>query len=120
MRLKTIRTVSSDDFLTGRCRHDVTRGTHNYRASLEEGKIVVVDDNGNHLEVHYGASSDMRTCYASVNGVGFIGGWTYPHKKLPFRELVAYINRGVVYADMNDLPKSHKIKRCPHCGEQLP
>ena len=119
MRLGTIREVSTDDFLAGRCRHDITRGEHEYKASLVNGGIVVVDGEGRPVKVTYASTADNRTCYAHVGGVGFIGGWTYPHRKQPFRELVAYINRGVVYADMNDLPKSHKIKRCPHCGEQL-
>ena len=97
--------------MTGQCRRDATRGEHDYKASLEDGRLVVIGGDGRPVKVAYAMTADNRTCYARVNGVGIIGGWTYPHKRQPFRELVACINQGVVYTDVSDLPKSHKIKR---------
>jgi hypothetical protein len=86
-----------------------------------EGGIVVKDEHGEEVDVTFGATSDNRSVHAHVEGVGFIGGWQYPHKAMPWEYLVKSINRGIVYHDMNHLPKSLKRKKkfCRHCGEDV-
>jgi hypothetical protein len=102
--------ITSNDFLSGNFfkKKDIER--HTLKAKWENGKIIVTDQEDNKVEVTYGATIDMRTCTAYVNGLGFIGGWQYPHKKMPFSELVNKINQGILYPDMNNLPTGRKKK----------
>lgn len=114
------KTITTREFLSGehyRCGHKPPT-KHKYRAHLEGNSVVVTDESGERVEVNFGATQDHRTVYCHVDGVGFIGGWTYPHKRQPFRKLVDCINRGKLY-DMNDLPKSSKPRLCPHCGKEI-
>lgn len=119
------RIVSSNDFISGKMFHDAacehrTRGRHQYRATLEGGRtIVVTDASGQRVKVNFAGASDNRTLYADIDGVGFIGGWQYPHKAMPWRALVDSINRGILYPSIDSLPKTHRVKTCPHCGGEL-
>jgi hypothetical protein len=100
-------TISSKDFLAGNYGDSRPRfSKHKYRAYLQAHTgIKVEDEGGNEVTVEYASTHDMRTCYAHIPGIGFIGGWTYPHKKMPFFHLVEKINDGILYKDSNDLPK---------------
>jgi hypothetical protein len=94
---------------------------HNLRASLvvadkpgNPPRIVVKDkENNREVNVQYGATQDNCTCYAYVPGMGFIGGWQCMNKKsrMRFHNLVNYINNGVCYQDMNDLPTTRCYRR---------
>lgn len=99
-------TITADDFVKGLAIHVSRMARHNYRARIyNERGIVVTDAEGNEIRVSYASTSDMRTCTAHVDGVGFIGGWQYPHKAQRFQKLVASINRGILYSDSSLLPK---------------
>ena len=78
---------------------------HNYKATWNrmEG-IIVVDGKGKEVKVEYASTVDNRTMYAYVPGVGYIGGWQWPHKAMPFKHLATCINRGILYTKMEDLP----------------
>jgi len=83
--------------------------THGLRATWEDGKgLTVTDAQGAVVQVTLGATLDNRTVYAHVEGLGFIGGWTYPHRAQPFKRIVESINRGRVYEDMNHLPNGRR------------
>ena len=86
--------------------HQHGTGTHTFKAHLQGKSIVVQDENGNEVNVQYAATSDKRTCYAHVEGIGFIGGWQWPNQPKPFQTLVAYINQGILYHNLDDLPTS--------------
>ena len=83
---------------------------HSLKAELVGRGIVVKDSSGNVVKVTYGATLDNRHVHAHVAGLGFIGGWQYPHKAQPFKCLVDAINQGVLYHDMNDLPNGREKK----------
>jgi len=83
-------------------------GHHHFHADLVGKEIVVTDQEGHLVEVSFGGTSDRRTVYACVDGVGFIGGWSYPHRKTPFRHLVERINEGKTYQQLADLPRSYR------------
>ena len=80
---------------------------HQFKAELKDGKTIIVKDHlGNIVKPSFGATTDMRTCYAHLSGVGFIGGWTCWKKtsKAPvWSSLVGSINSGVCCSDMNEL-----------------
>ncbi len=99
--------------------HVHAKGVHKFKARLVGPRIIVEDEQGRSVTVNFSATQDMRTCYAHVESVGFIGGWTYPHRKMPWTYLAESINRGVLYHDINDLPKRAVLKKCPHCGKEL-
>lgn len=82
---------------------------HEYKAYLNDESIQVVDANGDAVEVTIGGTPDGRTRYAYVKGVGFIGGWRYPHRKMPRSYLVDCINKGILYLDMNELPTRTEV-----------
>jgi hypothetical protein len=92
---------------------------HTYRAMLVGLGIVVEDAAGQPVAVEFGATEDMRTVYAQVQGVGFIGGWQYPHRAMPWSYLVDSINAGRLYARLEDLPNRWQRLHCPHCGGSL-
>lgn len=100
--------ISSKDFLAGVKPFPRGIGTHNLKTELVGRGIVVKDLNGNKVEVTYGATSDRRSVHAHVVGLGFIGGWQYPHRAAPFMDLVESINQGILYPDMNSLPNGRK------------
>jgi len=82
---------------------------HSFRARLEGGRVLVADEHGDPVQVDFAGTSDEKTVYAHVPGVGFIGGWTVSSRrrsssKRPFSDLVPSINAGRVYLDMNDMP----------------
>lgn len=102
--------ISIQEFLSG-SRYRSQEGRmprHDYTASLEGRSVVVQDAAGNEVEVRFGGTSDNRTVYAYIDGVGFIGGWQYPYRAQPFQRLVESINRGILYRRMEDLPKRFK------------
>ena len=102
--------ITPNDFIAGRAPRRGT-GTHNLKAEWIPGKgIKVTGPNGEEIHVTYGSTMDLRTCYAHVSTLGFIGGWRYPHMKQPFLSLVNSINKGVLYYSMNDLPNGRKKK----------
>lgn len=102
-------TITANDFLLGRAvRPQGVLGRHSFKATLEGRSIEVVDENGESVKVEYGATADMRSCHAYVRDVGFIGGWQYPHKAMPFTYLVDCINRHILYFQSADLPKSYR------------
>lgn len=122
-------TGSPLDFLRGkqpaafggdyRCSHRRLR--HTFRAELVNGRSIhVFDEHGERVEAKFAGTQDNRTLYCEVPGVGFIGGWQYPHKALPWKALVDSINKGRLYRTTDDLPKrSTGPKVCPHCGGEL-
>jgi hypothetical protein len=81
--------------------------------------IVVEDAEGQPVAVKFGATEDLRTVYAQVQGVGFIGGWQYPHRAMPWSYLVDSINAGRLYTRLEDLPNRWQRLHCPHCGGSL-
>ncbi len=85
---------------------------HKFRAEWIDGKgIVVRDENGIELgadRIRFAGTLDNRTVSAYVEGVGYIGGWQYPHKALPWKRLVDYINRGLAYWSSEQLPKRYQ------------
>lgn len=109
--MPSYKTISPEEFLKGGIFNEVLRKeTHSYRAELVDGKrIVVKDAQGNEVKVQFGGTSDNRTVYAYIEGVGFIGGWEYPHKKMPWAALVAYINMGILYRSSAMLPTQSTI-----------
>jgi hypothetical protein len=85
--------------------------THPYKAKLVGRKLHVTMEDEK-VEVQLAGSSDNCTfyCYLIVTGE-FIGGWQTRAdnpKPIPIAEamqlIVASINRGIVYGDMNSLP----------------
>ena len=81
--------------------------SHNLQADWIDGRGIVVRNGGTEVEVQYGATEDLGTCYAYVPDLGFIGGWTTGRKRPPkmqFIMLVESINCGILYQDQNDLP----------------
>ncbi len=100
-----VKTISASDFLHGLAAHERAIGRHSYRAVLEQGAVKVYDQTGQPVAVTCGGTMDNRTVYVHVAGVGFIGGWQYPHKGLPWKSLVGSINRGILYSETADLPK---------------
>ena len=77
---------------------------HDLHAEWVEGRgCVITAPDGTEVKASFGATADARTVYAHVEGMGFIGGWTYPHRKMAFRKLVGSINRGIVCQNMDDL-----------------
>ena len=91
----THTTITVNDFLKGR--QPKPRGgytCHAYHAEIVGRGIQVFDKGGNRVEVTFAGTMDNRTLYAYVKGDLYIGGWQYPHKKLPFTRLVDSINRG--------------------------
>jgi hypothetical protein len=83
-----------------------------YRAKWVEGRgIVVTDAEGDEVKVTYGSTHDMRSCHAHATRVGFIGGWQYPHRAMPFKYLIDCINNGKIYAATANLPKKYVAKR---------
>ena len=105
----THTTITVDDFLKGcRPRPKEGRTHHAYRAEIVGKGVQVFDKDGNRVEVTFAGTTDNRTVYAYVKGDFYIGGWQYPHKKLPFTRLVDSINKGVGYFSMDALPKSSK------------
>jgi hypothetical protein len=112
------RTISTKQFLAGEAVRPQGLGTHRYSATLNGKRITVTDEDGHVVEVEYGGTSDNRTVYARVPGVGLIGGWQYPHRAMPWHYLARSINRHVLYHRMEDLPKRATVKpvTCPHCG----
>lgn len=101
-----IKRMTGEDFLKGRCVPLPEIGRHTYRAEWVLGLgMVVRDESGAPVDVTFSSTEDMRTVYAYIEGVGFIGGWQYPHKRTPFPKLVDYINRGILYSSMSMLPK---------------
>jgi hypothetical protein len=107
--LKTCE-ISSADFLAGVRPFPRGIGTHNLKAELVGRGIEVKDPSGKVVEVSYGATMDRRSVHAYVTGLGFIGGWQWPHRSAPFTDLVESINQGVLYHDMNSLPNGRKRK----------
>jgi len=106
-----ITTVTAKDFIMGRmARVRNTKTRHNFKAHLEGRAIKVVDESGNEVEVRFSGTTDNRSCSASIDGLGFIGGWQYPHKAMPWKYMVESINQGVLYSDMNVLPKAYRRK----------
>lgn len=103
--------ISASDFLAGLIFPGrLGIGGHNLKAEQVGRGIVVKDPSGNAVKVTYAGTTDNRTLYAHVDGLGFIGGWTYPHRRQPFTCLVESINQGVLYHEMNDLPNGRKKK----------
>ena len=99
--------ISTKDFVAG-ISFLKPRGvsTHNFRATYTKGEgIRVFDENGNLVEVEFAGTSDNRTVTDYVKGVGFIGGWQYPHRAMPWEYLAESINKGILYHDLNQLPK---------------
>lgn len=84
---------------------------HHYKAIWTDHGIKVTDPDGNEIKVQYAATSDNRTVHAFVQGVGFIGGWQYPHRRSPFRNLVDSINQGTLYDHSADLPNGRSNQR---------
>lgn len=82
---------------------------HDFCAEWIEGKgCIVTDSRGNQIKVEYGATLDLCCATAYIPGVGFIGGWqrrTNAKRGFPFKCIIASINRGKLYSDMNELPK---------------
>jgi len=114
-----IKTGTPQQFQSGAFARSRELGTHTYTAHLDGKRIVVNDAHGEKVHVTYGGTSDNRTGYAVVEGVGIIGGWTYPHRAMPWRYMVRAINRHVLYPSTDALPKRSTLKAvtCPHCGE---
>lgn len=105
-------TMSISDFLKGGFPQPKTgKGIHNFKAAWSDKGITIDGHKPSDLGVTFGATSDNRTCYAHLNGLGFIGGWQYPHRKMPFKYLVESINQGILYYDQNSLPKCGPKRR---------
>lgn len=104
-----IETFTAKEFLQGRkVRSRCLLGRHNFIARMEGTVIRVVDANGKPVKVNYAGTVDSRTVHARVDGVGFIGGWQYPHRAMPWKYLVKCINRGVLYHESASLPKAYR------------
>lgn len=103
--------ISSKDFLAGNFlpQPRAGRGIHNFKAEWVEGRGIRINGHIPHeLKISFASTNDMRTCYAYCEGVGFIGGWQYPHRKMPFKYLVESINQGILYYDQNSLPNGRR------------
>lgn len=100
------RTISPEEFLTGSYLKKRPPSTHKFRAEYnpKEG-IKVFDENGNRVDVEFSATLDNRSVAAYVKGAGFIGGWQYPHRAMPWNYLAESINRGILYHSLDQLPK---------------
>ena len=102
-------TITANDFLKGRAvRPHGILGRHSFKAHMEGISIVVIGQDGAPVNVEYAGTTDNRSCSACVSGVGFIGGWEYPHKAMPWKYMVESINRGVLYHDSASLPKAYR------------
>ncbi|MCL6557663.1 MAG: hypothetical protein K6U74_02450 [Firmicutes bacterium] len=102
------RTITPEEFLTGSYLKKRPPSTHKFRAEYtpEEG-IKVFDENGNQVDVEFSATLDGRSVWARVEGVGFIGGWQYPHRAMPWKYLAESINKGILYHSSDQLPKKY-------------
>jgi hypothetical protein len=80
---------------------------HKYKARME-GRAIRVTLHGEPVDVTFGATMDHRTVTARVPGVGFIGGWTYPHRAMPWEALAESISAGILYEHMSDLPNGRR------------
>lgn len=93
-----IQTITLDQFLKGSWHLAQPRlGRHTFKARMEGRSIVVEDEDGQPVKVSYAGTTDNRTVTAHVDGLGYIGGWRYPHRRMPWSYLVDSINRGYVY-----------------------
>lgn len=119
---------SSKDFLMARltplhARAHLYKGpkTHSYKAAWVEGRgLVVTDSAEQEVALRASGTLDNRTVMIEVEGVGYIGGWQYPHRAMPWRYLVESINRGVLYQCADALPRKYpKTVVCPHCGGEV-
>lgn len=81
---------------------------HDLRARWTDGGIAVEDAAGQPVRVQFGGTADLRTVSAHVPGLGFIGGWRYPHKREAWKFLVDCINEGRLYHDLSDLPNGRR------------
>ena len=72
----------------------------------EGGRLTVRDRAGKPVQVQCAGTVDYRTVYVRVEGVGIIGGWRYPHRRMPWAYLAESINRGRVYQSTDELPKA--------------
>jgi hypothetical protein len=98
-----VKTITSHEFLAGVPPRPRGTSRHAYRARLD-GKSIVVELHGKTVEVQFGATQDQRSVTAFVPGVGFIGGWQWPHRAMPWAYLVESINQGVLHHEMSTLP----------------
>jgi hypothetical protein len=112
-------TLSLGDFIQGRGIIEPKITIHTYRATLvpSHQAIRVTDESGSLIAVHYSATGDRRTMMAYVEDVGYIGGWQYPHRAMPFHYLIVSINRGVLYSHSHLLPRrlTNRQVICPRC-----
>ena len=93
---------------------------HTLQARMDGDRVVVTDAQGQPVEALFGATNDLRTVSAYVDGIGFIGGWQYPHRSMPWAYLADSINAGLVYHTSSALPVRYASRRiCPHCGGSL-
>ena len=93
---------------------------HTFVASLRDGRAIEVRDAGGELvPIICAGTEDNRTLCARVDGLGYIGGWRYPHRREPWSALVEAINLRRLYGSVQELPTTHRPKLCPHCGGAL-
>lgn len=118
--MSRITTITPAEFIAGQI-YRRPRGytRHTYKATMEGRSIIVRDQHGLRVPCQFAGTQDNRTLYAWIEGVGYIGGWQYPHKSQPWAALAVSINRGRLYASIDSLPKSSKPRKCPHCGGEL-
>lgn len=100
--------ISLTTFLKGGViRRKTGIATHDFKAEWVEGQGIRINGQvPSEIGITFAATLDNRTCYAYAAGYGFIGGWQYPHRKMPFKYLVEKINEGILYYDQNSLPKT--------------
>jgi len=106
-----IKTISPGQFIAGAFAMNRLDGQHRYRAHMEGRSLIVTLDGEPVKGIHFGATADNRSVSAYIDGEGFIGGWQYPHKAMPWSYLAECINFGILYAASDHLPKAYGRKR---------
>jgi hypothetical protein len=97
---------------------------HTYRAMLVGLGIVVEDAEGQPVAVEFGATEDLRTVYAQVQGVGFIGGWQSPTGPCPGATWLRVLTQAVSILSSKTCPTAGnactvRTAAAPWCKEGL-
>lgn len=79
--------------------------SHSLRADVEGNEIVVRDEGGRRVEVEFRSNRGTSVAFASVRGLGIVGGWI-SERPQAWRRLAAAINAGNVYDTPRHLPRT--------------
>jgi hypothetical protein len=77
---------------------------HGYRARVENGSLVVLNDSGSETSFKIEQNNDMTTCCCYRENEGILGGWYNSPSPHPMDHLADCINRGIMYFDVVQLP----------------